>query len=130
MSRQSMLLAGLLLVMGLASAQDEVYIKNGFVTGEAYLLLDATSQTRYASGLVDGLLIAPLMGAPASKMAWLQSCVVSMSDSQVAAMLSQELKSNPGSWHQSAHVPMYSALNKACPQSPHNLSPNHTSISQ
>jgi hypothetical protein len=64
-------------------------------------------------GAINGMVIAPLFGAPKDKMRWFESDVESMTDDQVAAILSKYLQDNPGRWHDGLHVLMYSAVKEA-----------------
>ena len=106
-----------LLVFALAIyASEGVYIHNGFSTGEEYLAMDYQQKRAFAMGTVNGMLLAPLFGAPKPKMLWLEKCVVEMTDYQVATILTKYLEDNPGRWHQTPHAPMYAALKKLCPK--------------
>jgi hypothetical protein len=100
------------------SFAEPVLIKDGFMTGNKFMELSSDEQSAYAMGLVDGMLLAPIFDAPKAKLIWLESCIVGMSNKQVAAMLRKELESKPGEWHYSAHHAMYRAMLEACPGSP------------
>lgn len=93
-----------------------VAINNGFGTGEDYLKMDTSEQRAYAMGVVNGMLLAPLFGAPKSKMLRIENCLVGMTDSQVAAILAKYLRDNPGRWHETPHAPMLAALMENCPK--------------
>jgi hypothetical protein len=108
----------LLTLANAASAQEPVWVQDGFMTGEAYLSMDADSQANYAMGVIDGLILSPLVGAPPSKIGWLQGCLANMSGTQVAAILKKQVQDHPESWHRPAHTQMYSALVSTCPNSP------------
>ncbi len=69
----------------------------------------------YATGVVDGMFLSPLFGAPKDEMAWFESCVEGMTDEQVAQILYKSVKENPADWHRSVHTEMYRALKKGCP---------------
>ncbi len=69
----------------------------------------------YATGVVDGMFLSPLFGAPKDGMAWFESCVEGMTDEQVAQILYKSVKENPADWHRSVHTEMYRALKKGCP---------------
>ena len=103
------------LAVSVAFAQP-VTIKNGFGSGEDYLKMGPSEQRAYAMGVVNGMLLAPLFGAPKNKMLQIENCVVRMTDSQVAAILAKYLRDNPGRWHETPHVPMYAALVESCPK--------------
>jgi hypothetical protein len=97
-----------------------VSVHNGFLRGEEYLHLDAGTQRGYEMGIVDGMLLAPLFGAPATwdgtKIEPLANCITGMTDTQVAAIISKFLRDHPERWNQNLHVVVFSAFKQACPQ--------------
>jgi len=95
-----------------------VDVRNGFVDGNTFLAWPEDRQEKYAVGLVDGMLLAPLFGAPKAKLHWLERCIAGMTGAQVAAMVRVDLKNNPGQWHRSVHTSIYRAMLDACPGSP------------
>ncbi len=103
-----------LFVVSPVLAANPVEIKNGFGTGEDYLSMTAAQQQAYAMGVINGMLLAPLFGAPKIEMNWLETCVVGMSDTQIAAILTKYLRDHPGRWHETPHAPMYAALREIC----------------
>ena len=95
-------------------ADDEpVRIHNGFGTGQDYIKMSESQKRAYAMGAINGMIIAPLFGAPKDKMRWLESYAENMTDEQVAAILTKYLQDNPGRWHYGLHVLMYSAVKEA-----------------
>lgn len=107
----------LLLVSALPAvsfASDQEKIRSGFSTGEKYLDMTAAQKRYYSMGVVNGMLLAPLFGAPKESMAPLESCISGMTDTQVAAILTEYLKKHPAQWNETPHVPMYKALMEAC----------------
>lgn len=108
------LLAALLSVA--AWAQEPVVIHNGFVTGEQYLNMSELRQSAYAMGVIDGLFLGPLFEASKTKLSRFERCLEKMTDTQVAAILTRYLQDRPVSWHESAHVAFYNALNDNCPK--------------
>lgn len=112
------LLIPALLLLGINEASSAppkhyVEINNGFVTGQGYLDMAEAQREAYAVGVIDGLLLAPLLGNAAR---WPAPCVTGMTSRQAAAILTNELQQNPGAWHQSAHTSMYKAVLAACPR--------------
>jgi hypothetical protein len=93
-----------------------VPIHTGFATGEQYLRMEEVEQRAYAMGIVNGILLAPLFGAPGWELKWFERCVAGMTDGQVATILRKYLRDNPGRWHETPHVPLYSAMLKVCPK--------------
>jgi hypothetical protein len=96
-----------------------VRVHNGFITGEQYLRLEARDRRRYVIGLIDGIFLAPLLDGSEERSWNLGKCVEGpghgMTDMQLDAILSKFLNDNPGRWHESAHISMYSALLTVCP---------------
>lgn len=71
-----MFLLGILCAVGIVS--QEVEVKTGFLTADAFLELPQEQKRMYAIGVVDGLLASPMIRAP--KPMWLEACVVGMTD--------------------------------------------------
>jgi hypothetical protein len=89
----------------------EVWIHNGFYNGHAFRQLSERERRAYAAGIVDGMFLAPMLGAPTgarpgispfelpptTRSQWLARCVVGMNDEQVAAIITSALiESCPG----------------------------------
>jgi hypothetical protein len=94
-----------------------VMVKNGFRTGHDYRALTGSQQRNYLTGVVDGMFLAPLYGAPKTRMAWLEACLPGMSDEQVQAIVDSFVTVNPQRWHDSMHTTVYAALLRACERS-------------
>jgi hypothetical protein len=106
---------------------DSVSVHNGFIAGQEFRELSERDRCRYAAGLVDGMFLAPLFGAPkrttfkpkqmppTSRAEWLEACVEGMTDTQVAAIISKYLADHPARWHESVGPLAYSALIDSCP---------------
>ena len=97
----------------LFAADERVWIHDGFGTGQDYIKMSESQKRAYAMGAINGMIIAPLLGAPKDKMGWLESYIENMTDEQVAAILSKYLQDNPGRWHDGLHILMYSAVKEA-----------------
>jgi hypothetical protein len=102
-----------------SSAQaQEVVIHNGFITGNDYRTMSQGARRTYVMGLIDGLFLAPFVGAPKRQVACLERCAEGMRDEQVIAIVDKYISENPVRWHGSVHVLVYSAMREACvPQS-------------
>jgi c-di-AMP phosphodiesterase-like protein len=103
----------ILFVAVAAFAAKEVFIHNGFGTGQDYIKMTSAEKRAYAMGAINGMLLAPMFGASKDKMRWMESYVENMTDEQVVAILSKYLEDNPGRWHDGLHILMYSALKEA-----------------
>lgn len=105
------------LTVGPLAAQDApVSIQNGFITGLQFRDLMPNQKRTYTMGVVDGLFLAPLFGAPESGVLWLRECVVGMTDEQISMIVSRFLERHPERWHESMHGIVYGAMRDACPR--------------
>ena len=93
-----------------------ILVHNGFITAQQFRGLPELSRRSYAAGIVDGILLAPLVGAPKASLEWFESCVTRMTDEQVAAIISKFVNDNPARWHEQVHAQFYAAMRQACPQ--------------
>lgn len=108
------LLLVILLIPLMAHANDGVAVHDGFITGNIFRALDPTSKNVYATGLIDGILLAPLYGAPKEGLKNFEKCTVGMTGQQVVAIFEKYLNNNPERWHNSMHIIAFSALKGAC----------------
>jgi hypothetical protein len=104
-----------------------VGIHNGFVTGQEFLEMPPLEQTGYVMGVVDGMQLAPLFGAPrrlhftpkemtpTTPTEWVENCVAGMTNFQVVAIFKKYLNDHPEIWHESAHSTAFTALKVSCP---------------
>jgi len=95
-------------------AAQDVYIHNGFIRGNDYRSWNATEKNRYAVGVIEGMLLAPLFGAPKEQLSWLEECAAGMNSRQIIAILDRFLDDNPARWHEYMHTLAYTAMNDAC----------------
>lgn len=95
-------------------AEKVVSISTGFVSGNTFRALDVVSKNVYAQGVIDGMLIAPMYGAPKLNLAVLEKCTEGMTGQQLVAIFNKYLKSNPEIWHKSMHTIVYRAMNDGC----------------
>jgi len=109
-----MLIAMASIVRGQRQQPGAVAIKPGFFNGEEFLQKPEAQQEGFAAGLVDGIYLAPLMGAPQENVEPFHKCTVGMSATQAAAIIQKYLKEHPEKWHQRLSVEAYNALNTAC----------------
>jgi hypothetical protein len=112
MKKLSILLVVTAAIMAFA-VDENVEIHNGFGTGQAYIKMDESEKRTYAMGAINGMLLAPLFGAPKDRTKWFESYIENMTDEQVAAILTKFLRDNPGRWHEGLHALMYSAIRDA-----------------
>jgi hypothetical protein len=108
----------LLILVGVAAAQAPVTVHDGFFTGRQFLDLPQDVRFFYAPGLVDGIFLAPLLGAPEQNLDRFAACLEPMTNQQVATLLSSYLDSHPEWWRRGANTAMYQALNEKCATAP------------
>jgi hypothetical protein len=104
-----------------AFSQQGISVKSGFLTAEEFTHMNDQSQHDYAMGIVDGMLLAPLFGAPRAwnegqKIAAFGDCITGMSSRQVAAIISKFVRDHPERWSESMHAVAFSAMTQACSQ--------------
>lgn len=107
-----------LIAGGTAAQADPVAIKTGFYSGNEYRQLSQSQKMTYAAGVVDGIFLAPLYGAPKRQLLWLESCIVGITDEQVTAIIDKFMGENPARWHEPMHILAFTALRAACDRSP------------
>lgn len=98
----------------LCHASEKVTVHTGFITGNTFLTLEPTSKNIYATGLIDGILLAPFYGAPGDNLKYFETCATGMPVRQVVAIFEKYLKENPEGWHRSMHVLGHLAMKQAC----------------
>ena len=100
-------------------SQQGISIKTGFLTAEEFTQMGGQSQHDYAMGVVDGMLLAPLFGAPRAQndgqnIGAFGDCITGMSSKQVAAIISKFVRDHPERWNDSMHVVAFTAITHAC----------------
>jgi hypothetical protein len=93
-------------------------IDPGFLTVGEYLQMDEQRQRYYLDGIVDGMRVAPFLGAydqtyPESKLRSLLYCVASWGNER-KAIVDDFFIAHPGRPEHRAHVLIYVALSEAC----------------
>jgi len=96
------------------ASQQRVTISRGFFTGKDYFEMSETEKRAYATGAVNGMLVAPFFGAPEERLAWLKTCTAKMSDEQTASILSNYITNDSSQLSMSLNVVTFNALKDAC----------------
>ena len=104
----------LLLCINGYGSQQQVSISRGFFTGGEYLEMSETERRAYATGAINGMLVAPLLGAPQERVEWLKRCSANMPDTETAEILTRYINSQPGQLSASLNVITFNALREAC----------------
>lgn len=86
----------------------------GLLTGAHYLELGEDEKGYYALGLIDGMLVAPLLRSPPGEVRWLRACLTGMTGRQLAGILTSYLREHPEKLEDPVHVPMLTAMRAAC----------------
>jgi hypothetical protein len=96
------------------ASQQRVTISRGFFTGKDYFEMSETEKRAYATGAINGMLVAPFFGAPEERLMWLKTCTAKMSDEQTASILSNYIANNSSQLSMSLNVVTFNALKDAC----------------
>src|ERR1051326_7676110 len=101
----------LLTAANVFAAQERVSIARGFFTGRDYFEMSDTEKRAYATGAVNGMLVAPFFGASEQRLRWFKTCTAKLSDEQTAAILTSYLNSNSDQLGTSLNVVPFKTLN-------------------
>lgn len=93
-----------------------VPIGEGFETGNSYQQMsDDYGRHPYIRGVIDGMLLAPLMIAQDGTLkAWFRPCVVGMQDAQVLAIVNRYHAAHPEDGKDPMHLIVFRAMRVAC----------------
>jgi hypothetical protein len=95
-------------------AQQQVTISRGFFVGKDYFEMNDTERRAYVTGAINGMLIAPLFGAPQERVDWLKTCSATLSDEEIAAILTRYINLGPNHLSESLNVLTFYAMKDAC----------------
>jgi hypothetical protein len=95
-------------------SQQKVKISPGFFAGKDYLDMTDTEKRAYATGAINGMLVAPFFGAPEDNLTWLKTCSGKMSDEQIASILTRYIREQPNQMELNLNVVTFTALREAC----------------
>jgi hypothetical protein len=98
------------------AGQQRVTISAGFFTGKDLLDMTETERRAYATGAINGMLVAPFFGAPEENLNWLKSCTAKMSDEQIAGILTRYIREQPDQQQNNLNVVTFTAMRDACRQ--------------
>jgi hypothetical protein len=94
--------------------QRTVKISAGFFTGKDYLDMTDTERRAYATGSINGMLVAPFFGAPEENLNWLKTCTAKMSDEQIAVIVTKFITDQPNQAQSNLNVVTFNAIRVAC----------------
>ena len=98
--------------------QQRVKISPGFFTGRDYLEMSDTERRAYATGEINGMLVAPFFGAPEENLNWLKTCTGKMSDEELAGILTKHIREQPNQMDANLNVVTFNAVREACRKLP------------
>lgn len=107
-------LIALIAFVSVYAGQQRVTISAGFFTGKEYLDMTETERRAYATGAINGMLVAPFFGAPEENLNWLKTCTARMSDEQIAAILTRYVRDQPNQLQLNLNVVTFNAMRDAC----------------
>ncbi|MGS0625834.1 Rap1a/Tai family immunity protein [Ralstonia sp. VS2407] len=112
------ILAGMIVACATAvHAAGSVNVPRGYMNGNAYQSFSDLEKRRYVTGVVDGLLMAPIMAMKDTPRAIrLQSCEINhqMTDSQLVAIVDKYMAEHPESWGDDMAGLIFRSIRAAC----------------
>jgi len=97
-----------------AVANAEIYVHRPFLTGEAFLALSQSERLAYATGVVEGILSAPYLGAPIERASQLNGCLYGMTGAHIAGILTEYLEGHFAERQYDMSTVTLRALNALC----------------
>ena len=104
----------ILLVIALTLSADQVYVQNGFQTGQSFRDMGEGDRTIYAMGYIDGLFSSSLAGASHDRLMGVHDCIQGMTSGQLRAVFEKIIASHPERWDERMSSLGYSVLVEAC----------------
>lgn len=112
------ILVGMILACAaMAHAAGSVNVPRGYMSGNAYQGFSDLEKRRYVTGVVDGLLMAPIMAMRDTPRAIrLQSCEINhqITDNQLVAIVNKYMAEHPESWGDDMAGLVFRAIRAAC----------------
>ena len=115
--RRLLPLIALLGFVTVSANQQRVKISPGFFTGKDYLDMSDTERRAYATGEINGMLVAPFFGAPEENLNWLKTCTGKMSDEELALIVTRFVREQPDQMQTNLNVVTFNAVRDACRKS-------------
>jgi hypothetical protein len=111
------LIALIVFIITIHGNRQTVKISPGFFTAKDYLDMSDTERRAYATGGINGMLVAPFFGAPEENLNWLKTCTGKMSDEQIATILTTYIHDQPNQMQLNLNVVTFNAMRDACRKS-------------
>ena len=112
--KRVIIVLALLTCMNVFASQQRVSISRGFFTGRDYFEMSDTEKRAYATGAVNGMLVAPFFGAPEERLGWFKTCTAKLSDEQLSAILTRYIGNDSNQLSMSLNVVTFNALKDTC----------------
>ena len=112
--KRLLVIVALLTSINIYASQQRVSIARGFFTGKDYLDMSDTEKRAYITGAINGMLVAPLFGAPDDRLVWLKTYTIKLSDQDTASILTNHINSDSNELNMSLNVVTFNALKDAC----------------
>jgi hypothetical protein len=109
-------LAAIFVFASVYANQQRVSIGPGYFTGKDYLDMADTERRAYATGAINGMLVAPFFGAPEDNVSWLKTCTVKLSDEDIAAILTKYIREQESQLNYNLNILSFNAMRNACPK--------------
>lgn len=97
------------------TAQHTVSIAPGYFTGSDYLNMGDNERRAYATGAINGMLVAPFFGAPEENVNWIKTCTARLSDEDLAGILTKYIREQ-NQLNYNLNVLTFNAVRNACPK--------------
>ena len=107
-------LVALIAFVTIYANQQTIKISPGFFTAKDYLDMTDTEKRAYATGGINGMLVAPFFGAPEENLNWLKTCSAKMSDEQIASILTRYIRAQPNQLQANLNIVTFNAMREAC----------------
>ena len=107
-------LIALIAFVSVYANQQKVTIGPGFFTAKDYLDMSDTEKRAYATGAINGMLVAPFFGAPSDNLTWLKACTTRMSDEEIASVLTRFIRDQPNQAQTNLNIVTFNAMREAC----------------
>lgn len=112
--KRVVIVLALLTGLNVFASQQRVSISRGYFTGRDYFEMSDTEKRAYATGAVNGMLVAPFFGAPEERLRWFKTCTAKLSDEQLASILARYIGNDSNQLSMSLNVVTFNALKDAC----------------
>lgn len=114
------------LTLAVAFAQrSPISVPNGYWRGHEWRAAGERQRVGYATGLLDGILLANAFATQGSPLEWVWQCIgegeSGKRSDQLEAIFQKQIQDHPENWNEPMHVIGLRALMDVCPQSPKKL---------